>query len=1539
MGRSRKRSSDSSSSESSDGSSEGRYKSRTYRSSSRRQSRKRTAEKPLDGGKSKKSEATRITSEAIGERQLRTSQRGETSSRKRSLTPPLNRTSPASIPDQVSTSTMESRVERLEQLLEIVAKQGAQTENRRFSLMKSEFIPEFNPENENLSAAKWLEKINQLKAINNWDDITTIYYMQTRFAGMAQNWYHSLTTYPSSWTEWMALITKSFPDHVDYATVLRKMLGRIKEKNETMTNYYFSKMELMRTCQITGRNAVSCLIDGIVNVTIQNGARAGRYVTPESLYEEYLSTLRDDKFTEINHMYQGTSGRRNLKPEQPKFREQSQQRKSDVKNVYCYNCKSKGHFHSNCPKERVECTKCHLLGHEANKCVVRVRRRIEVPSTGESVNILQIPQIPKSNELNTCYFIDCVINGEPMRGYVDSGCGAVTIRQSDVHKLGLKCEPASAWLRGFAGGTVHVSFKVNVYLIVDLATANVEALVVPDSVQNVPVIVGQPFVNNDNILVVIHGTQVRLFNKNEPIMSHINELLPKKIKLFARETSIIPSHHIGHIAVFSDENVGEIYIDLQNRNIPGNFHIIPRCIINMSTCGLIPVLNSSDKDVCYEKGRVVARGFTCYEEVNSSLIPVMHTEVTKFKPFTFEDIKAQLNVNLDISINNNLLKLINEYRDCFATNITETGKTNVTKMSISLTDDLPVTYRPYRMAFTEREVVREVVNDLLENNIIRESNSPYSSPILLVKKKNGEPRMCIDYRALNRKTLKTNQPLPRIDDLLDSLKGNKYFTSLDLASGYHQIPIEEESISKTAFVTPDGHYEFLRMPFGLVNAPAIFQRTINQILGPLRFETALAYLDDVLIPSVSIQQGIERLKCVLTLFRDAGLTLKLNKCHFLLENINYLGHEISAEGIRPGLDKIKAVSDFPVPKNVHEVRRFLGLTSYFRKFIKGFSSIAKPISSLTKKDVAFVWNNEEQLAYEQLKTKLVQRPILALYNRDAETEVHCDASKIGLGGILFQKQEDHTLKPVQYFSRTTTKEEKIYHSYELETLAVVDTLKKFRIYLIGIKFKVVTDCNSLRHTLMKRDLVPRIARWWLTIQEFNFDIEYRSGTKMIHVDALSRSPLVEDVEMMNVNVTEDDWVLSAQLQDSNCKNLIDILSQESHNKDSKLVYKEYCLKDNRLYRKTPNGPKWVVPKTARRRILMYYHDSAGHLGVDKTVEAISSRYWFSSMRGYVKNYINSCLGCLYNKVPAGKKPGRLNPIEKLSIPMDTLHIDHLGPFVKSVKKNSYLLVVVDAFTKFVFLKAVPNTKTIFVNRYLEQIIEMFGVPRRLICDRGTAFTSKAFTEFCKDLGIKRVLCATATPRANGQVERMNRTILSSLMASTEDETRWDELIPSVKWGINSTVNSTTGKSPYEIFFGYRPRGAHDAYLTSEVTCDQRQDLEALRGNVSQVIRNKQRIQKSFYDKRHAPLTKFTVGQHVLVQTNKGSNDGQSRKLEPRYKGPFIVTKVLDNDRYVVDELPGSKRCRTAYTGICPSDKMKRFITIVSPGETSDDGDE
>lgn len=548
-------------------------------------------------------------------------------------------------------------------------------------------------------------------------------------------------------------------------------------------------------------------------------------------------------------------------------------------------------------------------------------------------------------------------------------------------------------------------------------------------------------------------------------------------------------------------------------------------------------------------------------------------------------------------------------------------------MNIELTDPQPVVYRPYRLSHSERAEVRDMTKELTECGIIRESHSPFASPIILVKKKTGDKRLCIDYRSLNRKTLKQHYPLPRIEDQMDRLSGYSLYTSLDLASGYYQVELTESAKEKTAFVTPDGQFEFNRMPFGLTNAPAVFQRVLNKVLDNLRFTTVVLYMDDILIPSETFTDGKEKLELVFTKISNAGLTLKLNKCDFFQAKIHFFGFEVSREGIRPGIQKTEAVKCFPTPKNVHNVRQFLGLASYFRRFIKNFAGISRPLSKLLKKNQIWQWGLEQEQSFQDLKEMLVSRPILALFNQKAVTELHTDASKHGVGSILLQKQHDGSMKPVAYYSRQTSPEEQHFSSYELETLAVINSLIKFRPYLLGIQFTVVTDCNSLRATFLKRDMIPRVARWWSQIQEFDCNVTYKPGTAMCHVDALSRNPIggdqgiMPDGENFTILHITSDWLTTVQADDDEIQRIKRILDDNNNDQSNVNIKQNYCIKRGMIYKKTDNGVKWLVPKAVRWQILKACHDDIGHFSYMKTLDKIKSDYWFPKMSKFTKKNI------------------------------------------------------------------------------------------------------------------------------------------------------------------------------------------------------------------------------------------------------------------------------------------------------------------------------
>lgn len=356
------------------------------------------------------------------------------------------------------------------------------------------------------------------------------------------------------------------------------------------------------------------------------------------------------------------------------------------------------------------------------------------------------------------------------------------------------------------------------------------------------------------------------------------------------------------------------------------------------------------------------------------------------------------------------------------------------------------------------------MDGLLKEGVIRPSRSPYSSPIVLVRKKTGDLRLCVDYRELNKITVKDNFPSPLIDDQIDKLKTKKYFSHLDLKNGFHHVRVNEASVPYTSFITPLGQFEYLKMPFGLANAPKVFSRFTQQIFTDLiNKNEIILYMDDILVATETVPEHFDILKKVFNLAANKfDLKFRLDKCSFLFNRIEYLGYIVDEVGVRPSPRNIDSVLNYPVPKNQKQVLQFIGLASYFRRFIAKFSLIAKPLHDLLKKDTTFVFGDVEQRAFDTLRDQLSKAPVLSIYSLTADTELHCDASSYGYGSVLLQKQTTGKLHPVFYFSQRTTQTESRYRIFELECLSVVYSIKRFHVYLAGIHFKVITDCNSFR---------------------------------------------------------------------------------------------------------------------------------------------------------------------------------------------------------------------------------------------------------------------------------------------------------------------------------------------------------------------------------------------------------------------------------------------------------------------------------------------
>ena len=471
-------------------------------------------------------------------------------------------------------------------------------------------------------------------------------------------------------------------------------------------------------------------------------------------------------------------------------------------------------------------------------------------------------------------------------------------------------------------------------------------------------------------------------------------------------------------------------------------------------------------------------------------------------------------------------ELLRKNEDIFIKGKYEVGRTNIVKHTINTGDEKPIKQRARRLSVKEKELEKEHIEEMLKKGIIRKSKSSWASSIVFVQKKGGEMRFCVDYRKLNKITKKDNHPLPRIDEMLDKFEGSQWFSSIDLASAYWQVEMDEKDIEKTAFITNEGLYEFLVMPFGLCNAPATFQRLMHEVLGNLIYTKAPVYLDDIIIHSKTFEQHLKDIDEVFGKLRDARLMSKENKCEFCAPEIKFLGHIIGKDGKKVDPDKVEKVRNYPRPENISQLRGFLGLASYYRKFIKDFSKKVKPMTKLLEgtkreakkgkwekemqkgiRDNEFLekWGEEQEKSYELMKRVLTETPVLIHPNFEKDFILSTDASGYALGAVLEQEGDDGKLHPVGYASKTLTKLEQKYSTTELECYAVVWGIEKFHHYLYGRKFKVITDHQALTW-LMKNEnsLKGRRARWVLKMEPYDFEIIYKEGRKHKNADALSR---------------------------------------------------------------------------------------------------------------------------------------------------------------------------------------------------------------------------------------------------------------------------------------------------------------------------------------------------------------------------------------------------------------------------------------------------
>lgn len=1395
---------------------------------------------------------------------------------------------------------------------------GGESENEKTHVHRifhniGDALPNFDPVKDEINILDWIDKMEECGDLYNWDEVAIKHFALSKLQGVAKKWRDSLPSERRSWEEWKGLLYETFPANIG-AVDLRINAENYKRKNnQNVTEYFFEKLTLCNKASMLPEEAIEWIVRGLENNRFRDYlGPLHRYKYPSELLPDIKSA--DSYIGSVQKSVPVRSFNQNLKENQT-----GSFRNPVKKEVSCFRCHEKGHYSRQCPKGNVN----NQIGgqhREGGFSTSQSAGRLSSGSNNSSSfrkpeNAIQVIGNQSNHQK---YFKDALINDKPIKSYVDLGSSCVTIRLEDAECNGftfMESEDLQP-LVGYGNGIVKPLGIFSAKITVDGVEAKCKIHVVPNSMQVVPLLIGHPFTEQKHVSVLSDHSGLKI----NQINFNIESVSKDKAVLRADVNQVIPSNYLGHVTVVGDQKDVDVCI---NAGFRESGQVIPGCVVTTNECGktVVPILNISESPLEIKEGCILARGDVCVQGPDIVTLVKDVNNLENDKKLLIEDI----NTDVKGEDAEQLLNLMNEFTDIIGDDITKLKCTDKIEMEIELNDNKPVYYRPYRLAAAEREQLNVIVGDLKTAGIIEDSKSPFASPVILVRKKTGEYRLCIDYRSLNKITVKDHFPLPRIDDQLDRLYNKKYFSSLDLMSGYYQVPMKKDSVEKTAFITPDGKYNFLRMPFGLTNAPSVFQRLLNVILGNLSYTTAMAYLDDIIIPSMNIKEGLDNLKLILEIIRNANLTLNLKKCTFLKTKIDYLGFTISLNSIGPGEKKINCLKDFPRPTDIKSLRSFIGLASYFRRFVKHFAIVLKPLSDLLLKDAKFVWARDQETAFELIKTLLTTGPALAIYNPKARTELHTDGSSAGLGGVLLQEQSDSKLHAISCYSRKTTKDESKYTSIELEALAIVCCLERFRVYLIGIRFLIKTDCNSLKLLESKRDMNPRIARWFVRLSEFNYTIEHISGSINRVADSLSRYPVEEAKEIelfglpvLGISITTD-WVAAMQ------RNSEEILSVRNKLEEGdSTTHEKFTMYNSRVYKKSKKEDKWrlYVPVELRLELISEAHRNLAHMGIDKTLLKLKETYYFPKMREAVTTYVNRCINCLYYKTSSGKPPGFLHPLEKGSVPFQTVHTDHLGPIEKTNNENLHVLAIIDGFSKYVFLKATVSTGTVEVIAAFREFISHYGKPARIISDRGTAFTSHDFQAFCDEYDIQHVKIATATPRANGQCERINRTITQSLSILTDlvEEEDWDEKLPEVQWIMNNTIHRATKQTPSEIIFTYKSIGLKENPLTVEI---ERINLDV--GNKKPVINTEQLLKdnsiklKEQYDKKRRKAPEFTIGDLVMLDIEPA---GDKRKLRIRRRGPYEIVKVLDKDRCVIKDIEGEKQSLREYSGIISVDKLK-----------------
>ena len=894
---------------------------------------------------------------------------------------------------------------------------------------------------------------------------------------------------------------------------------------------------------------------------------------------------------------------------------------------------------------------------------------------------------------------------------------------------------------------------------------------------------------------------------------------------------------------------------------------------------------------------------------------------------------------------------------------------------IPLEKDTKPTFGPiYNLSELELKVLKEYIQNNLKKGFIRPSTSPFGSPVLFVKKPDGSLRLCVDYRALNRMTIKNRYPIPLTTEIIDRIKGAKRFTRLDVRDAFNRIRVAEGDEYKTAFRTRYSHFEYLVMPFGLCNASATFQSYINDALREFLDEFCIAYLDDVLIyTDGSLDDHINHVRQVLQRLLENGLYVKLKKCEFHVQETKFLGFIISPDGIAIDPDRIATIVDWPTPKSQYNILVFLGFANFYRRFVEAYSRVVLPLTNLLRKSQRFLWTKWAQEAFDTLKKLFTNASILKHFDPDLPITLHTDSSGAAISGIISQPHND-VLHPVAFWSRKYLPAECNYDIHDREMLAIIESMKHWRHYFEGAKYpiQIYSDHKNLEIFMTTKILNRRQARWAEFLANYDFVLVHIPGKKN-PADGPSRRPdYIENVEIPTGTLIPKSalrmlqpykLLLQATNGGSNSSSPLNHVSTSSPLEAhwNRIGVHANTVPDSSLrsrfitaleadplakqHRDNPPHPwSWqdglllhdnlvYIPDDLRIELMQMHHDDplAGHYGVAKTTQLVLRNYYFPGIHTYVKKYVSTCDLCSRGKTPRHLKHGELAPLPVPAGPWKGITCDLIVDLPLS---NGFdcILVFVDRFTKMSHL--IPCTKSTtspqFAKMFLDHVIRLHGIPDSIVSDRGSIFTSHFWKALSKFLNLDKRLSTSFHPQTDGQTERMNQIVEQYLrIYCNYQQDNWSNLLSLAEFSYNNAQHSTIDCSPFYANYGYNPQFSVDIRQFSKYPVpaakEMAEHLKTLHEDLSELIKVAQNQQAKYYDAKHKRV-EYQVGDKVWLLSQNIHTERPNKKLDWKRFGPYPIIERIGTQSYKL-QLPPSMKIHPVFH----ISLLERFIESDIPG--------